>query len=61
MPASTAAAWVDSLLDGADAGNMTQLAAVVLTVLVAAWRLWRRPGAFAKRHLPLPDSPRDVG
>jgi Type II CAAX prenyl endopeptidase Rce1-like len=28
---------VDSLLDGADAGNMTQLAAVVLTVLVAAW------------------------
>ena len=31
---------VDSLLDSADAGNMTQLAAVVLTVLVAAWLLW---------------------
>ena len=29
-------ALVDSLLDGADAGNMTQLAAVILTVLVAA-------------------------
>src|SRR5215216_1156026 len=38
---------VDSLLDGADAGNMTQLAALILTVLVAAWLLWRRPGAFA--------------
>jgi CAAX protease family protein len=34
-------ALVDSLLDGVDAGNMTQLAAVVLTVLVAAWLLWR--------------------
>jgi CAAX protease family protein len=50
-------ALVDSLLDGIDAGNMTQLAAVVLTVLVAAWLLWRRPGAFAKRQIPLPDSP----
>jgi membrane protease YdiL (CAAX protease family) len=47
---------VDSVLDGANAGNMTQLAAVVLTVLIAAWLLWRRPGAFAKRHIPLPDS-----
>ena len=52
---------VDSLLDGADAGNMTQLAAVILTILIAAWLLWRRPGAFAKRHIPLPDSPREVG
>jgi uncharacterized protein len=47
---------VDSLLNGADAGNMTQLAAVVLTVLIAAWLLWRRPGVFAKRQIPLPDS-----
>jgi hypothetical protein len=54
-------ALVDSLLDGADAGNMTQLAAVVLTVLVAAWLLWRRPGAFAKRSMPLRDSSREVG
>jgi membrane protease YdiL (CAAX protease family) len=54
-------ALVDSLLDGVDAGNMTQLAAVVLTVLVAAWLLWRRPGAFAKRQMPLPDSPSAVG
>jgi hypothetical protein len=50
-------ALVDSLLDGADAGNMTQLAAAILTVLIAAWLRWRRSGAFAKRHLPLPDSP----
>ena len=35
---------VDSLLDGVDAGNMTQLAAAILTVLIAAWLLWRRPG-----------------
>jgi ABC-type nickel/cobalt efflux system permease component RcnA len=35
---------------------MTQLAAVILTILIAAWLLWRRPGAFAKRHIPLPDS-----
>jgi uncharacterized protein len=54
-------ALVDSLLDGADAGNMTQLAAVVLTVLVAVWLLWRRPGAFAKRHIPLHDSSPEVG
>ena len=54
-------ALVDSVLDGADAGNMTQLAAVVLTVLVAAWLLWRRPGAFAKRHTPPPVSSREVG
>ena len=54
-------ALVDSLLNGADAGNMTQLAAVILTVLVAAWLLWRRPGAFAKRHTPPPVSPREVG
>jgi uncharacterized protein len=52
---------VDSLLDGADAGNMTQLATVVLTVLVAAWLLWRRPGAFARRHIPPQDFPREVG
>jgi ABC-type nickel/cobalt efflux system permease component RcnA len=48
-------------LDGVDAGNMTQLAAVVLTVLIAAWLLWRHPGALAKRQIPLPDSPREVG
>jgi uncharacterized protein len=54
-------ALVDSVLDGVDAGNMTQLAAVVLTVLIAAWLLWRHPGAFAKRQIPLPDSPREVG
>jgi uncharacterized protein len=54
-------ALVDSLLDGADAGNMTQLAAAVLTVLIVAWLLWRHPGAFAKRHMPLPDSPPEVG
>jgi hypothetical protein len=48
---------VDSLLAGADAGNMTQLAAAVLTVLIAAWLLWRRPGASAERQIPLPDSP----
>jgi hypothetical protein len=35
---------VDSLLDGADAGDMTQLATAVLTVLIAAWLLWRHPG-----------------
>jgi hypothetical protein len=54
-------ALIDSLLDGVDAGNMTQFAAVVLTVLVAAWPLWRRPGAFAKRQIPLPDSRPEVG
>jgi len=52
---------VDSVLDGADAGNMTQLAAAVLTVLIAAWLLWRRPGAFAKRYVPLRDSPPEGG
>jgi ABC-type nickel/cobalt efflux system permease component RcnA len=61
MPATTTAAWSIPLLDGADAGNMTQLAAVVLTVLIAAWLLWRRPSVFAKRHIPLPDSFREVG
>jgi uncharacterized protein len=54
-------ALVDSLLDGADAGNMTQLAAVMLTVLIAAWLLWRRRRAFTKRHTPFPDSPQKVG
>jgi branched-subunit amino acid ABC-type transport system permease component len=53
-------ALVDSVLDGADAGNMTQLAAVVLTVLLAAWLLWRRPGIFAKRHVPLLESRPEV-
>jgi hypothetical protein len=52
---------VDSLLDGADAGNMTQLAAAVLTVLIAAWLLWRRPGAFGKSHTPHAGPPREVG
>ena len=32
---------------------MTQFAAVILTVLVAGWLLWRRPGVFAKRQIPL--------
>jgi hypothetical protein len=54
-------ALVDSILDGADAGNMTQFAAAILTVLIAAWLLWRRPGAFAKRQIPLPDSRPEVG
>jgi branched-subunit amino acid ABC-type transport system permease component len=54
-------ALVDSILDGANAGNMTQFAAVVLTVLIAAWLLWRRPGAFTKRQIPHPESPREVG
>jgi uncharacterized protein len=54
-------ALVDSLLDGTDAGDMTQLAAVVLTVLVAALLLWRRPGAFARRYVPFRDSAREVG
>ena len=44
-------ALIDSLLDGVDASNMTQLATVVLTILIAAWLLWRRPGAFAKRQI----------
>ena len=43
---------VDSILDGVDAGDMTQLATVVLTVLVAAWLWWRRPGSFGKRQTP---------
>jgi uncharacterized protein len=49
---------VDSLLDDADAGNMTEFAAAVLAVLVAAWLLWRRPGAFAKRHVQTSRFPR---
>jgi hypothetical protein len=40
---------------------MTQLAAAILTILIAAWLHWRRPGAFAKRQTPLRDSPREVG
>ena len=51
--ASNNGGFVDSLLDGADAGTMTQFAAVILTVLVAGWLLWRRPGVFAKRQIPL--------
>jgi membrane protease YdiL (CAAX protease family) len=54
-------ALVDSLLDDVDAGNITQLAAVVLTMLIAGWLLWRRPGALAKRQIPLPASPPAVG
>jgi uncharacterized protein len=54
-------ALVDSLLDGADADNMTQLATVILTMLIAAWLLWRRPGIFAKRHIPLRESRPEVG
>jgi hypothetical protein len=48
------------MLDGVDAGNMTQLATVVLTALVAGWLLWRRPGAFARRQTSHPDAPRQV-
>jgi uncharacterized protein len=51
----------DYMLDGVDAGNMTQFATVVLTVLVAGWLLWRRPGAFARRQTPHPDPRRQVG
>jgi aminoglycoside 6-adenylyltransferase len=34
---------------------------VVLTVLVAAGLLWRRPGAFARRQIQLQDAHRVVG
>jgi membrane protease YdiL (CAAX protease family) len=51
----------DYILDGVDAGDMTQSATAVLTVLVAGWLLWRRRGAFARRQTPLPDSPPGVG
>jgi membrane protease YdiL (CAAX protease family) len=50
----------DYLLDGVDAGNMTQIATVVLTALAAGWLLWRRPGAFARRQTSHPDAPREV-
>jgi ABC-type nickel/cobalt efflux system permease component RcnA len=53
-------ALVDSVLEGADGGNRIQLAAAILTVLIAAWLLWRHPGAFAKRQMPLPDCAREV-
>ena len=51
---------VDSLLDGADAGNMTQLAAVVMTVgrRVAALAASRR---IRQTSMPLPDSSPEVG
>jgi hypothetical protein len=42
---------VDSFLDGADAGLMTQIGTIVLILLVAAI-LWRRPGVFAKTADP---------
>lgn len=42
---------VDSLLDGADASVMAEVATIVLTLLVAAI-LWRRPGSFSKRQTP---------
>jgi branched-subunit amino acid ABC-type transport system permease component len=58
---NNAGGLVDSPLDGADAGNMTQFAAAILTVLIAAWLLWRRSGAFAKRQTPLRDSAAEVG
>ena len=51
--------WLVVLLG--DAGRMTQLAVVVLTVLVAAWLLWRRPGIFAKRRGTARDSSPQVG
>jgi hypothetical protein len=50
----------DYMLDGVDAGNMTQIATVVLTALVAGWLLWRHPGAFARRQTPHQDAPRQV-
>ena len=49
-------ALVNSVLEGADAGNMAQLVAAILTVLTVAWLLWQGPGAFVKRQIPLPDS-----
>jgi hypothetical protein len=48
---------VDSLLNGADAGNMTQLAAVVLTALVVAWLcgdiLAHSPGVIRRFQIPI--------
>ncbi|MFZ1117437.1 MAG: CPBP family intramembrane glutamic endopeptidase [Propionibacteriaceae bacterium] len=48
---------VDSLLDGADAGNMTQLAAVILTILIAACCsgdvLAHSPNAIHSFQIPL--------
>jgi len=41
---------VDSLLDGVEGNLPTQLGAVVLTLAVAAFLWWRRPGAFARRR-----------
>jgi membrane protease YdiL (CAAX protease family) len=40
---------VDALLDGADASVMTEVATVLLTLVVAV-AIWRRPGALAKRQ-----------
>jgi CAAX protease family protein len=40
---------VDSVLDGADPGNVTTITVVVLTAAVAGYLLWRRPGSLAKR------------
>jgi hypothetical protein len=45
-------ALVDSLLDGARADVMAEVATVVLTLLIAVVLWQRRPGAFAKRHTP---------
>ena len=45
-------ALVNSVLEGADAGNMAQLVAAILTVLTVAWLLWQGPGAFVKRQIP---------
>jgi membrane protease YdiL (CAAX protease family) len=50
---------VDSFLDGADAGLVTQIGTIVLILLVAAI-LWRRPGAFAKRQTPEQTKSSDV-
>ena len=60
---STVILYTDGLVEARHRdidARMTQLAAAVLTVLVAAWLLWRRPGAFATRHTPLPDSAGEV-
>jgi hypothetical protein len=58
MPSTTRGGWTDSLLDGADAGNITQLATVVLTSGRRA-PLGDARGV-AKRQTPLHNAAREV-
>ena len=51
-------AVIDYMLDGVDAGNMTQLATVVLTALVAARLLWRPWGIREAPRRSRPSSQR---